>query len=144
MVCATFFFKGGHRAIGTQGGKHFEGMVNVGSMAGALIIQHYRTELLTPHHIRLLSERSRAYLMHVWPFHLRVFWEMQVTSVSATEACLRCTIDVKNPLWVGFLGLFNASNYWIRQHLIEETRGFARDLTRKGLDVHPQMLSEDC
>lgn len=122
----------GHRAVGTSGGAHFEGMVNVESMAGALIIQHYKTELLEPNHVRLFSNRSRAYLMHLVPFHLQVGWEMQVFSVAANESRLRCTIDVRNPLWVRFVGLFNATNYWIRQHLIEETQGFARDLTRKG------------
>ncbi len=122
----------GHRAMGTSGGAHFEGMVNVESMAGALIIQHYRTELLQPAHVRLFSERSRAYLMHLLPFHLQVGWEMQISSVSARESKLRCTIDVRNPMWVRFAGLFNATNYWIRRHLIEETEGFARDLERKG------------
>ena len=123
----------GHRAVGTNGGANFEGMVNVESMAGALIIQHYRTELLEANHVRLFSERSRAYLMHLLPFHLQVGWEMEVSSVSMSESKLRCTIDVRNPLWVRFIGLFNATNYWIRRHLIEETHGFARDLTRKGI-----------
>lgn len=66
----------GHRAVGTNGGERFLGMVNVESMAGALIIQHYRTELLEVDHVRLSSEKSRAYLMHLVPFHLRVTWEM--------------------------------------------------------------------
>ncbi len=123
----------GHRAVGTSGGSRFEGMVNVECMAGALIIQHYKTELLEAHHVRLFSEKSRAYLMHLLPFHLQVGWEMQVSSISPTESRLRCTIDVRNPLWVRFAGLFNATNYWIRQHLIEETQGFARDLAYKGL-----------
>ena len=122
----------GHRAVGTCGGAHFEGMVNVESMAGALIIQHYKTELLEANHVRLFSNRSRAYLMHLLPFHLKVGWEMQVSSVSANESKLSCTIDVRNPLWVRFIGFFNATNYWIRRHLIEETQGFARDLSRKG------------
>jgi hypothetical protein len=30
----------GHRAVGTNGGSQFDGMVNVESMAGALLIQH--------------------------------------------------------------------------------------------------------
>ena len=122
----------GHRAVGTSGGRYFEGMVNVESMAGALIIQHFKTELLEANHVRLFSNRSRAYLMHLLPFHLQVGWEMQVFRVSANELRLRCTIDVRNPLWVRFVGFFNATNYWIRQHLIEETQGFARDLSRKG------------
>lgn len=124
----------GHRAVGTNGGPQFDGVVNVESIAGALIIQHYRTELLEANHVRLFSERSRAYLVHLVPFHLQVGWEMQVSSVSAEESRLRCAIDVRNPLWVRCVDLFNATNYWIHQHLIEETKGFAHDLTRKGLD----------
>ena len=122
----------GHRAVGTNGGAHFTGMVNVESMAGALIIQHYRTELLEANHVRLLSEKSRAYLMHLIPFHLQVLWEMEVFSVSSQKSRLRCSIDVRNPAWVRFVGLFNGTNQWIRRHLIEETQGFANDLARKG------------
>ena len=118
----------GHRAVGTSGGAKFEGMVNVESMAGALIIQHYKTEVLEANHVRLFSERSRAYLMHLLPFHLQVGWEMQVSGVSANQSRLRCTIDVRNPHWVRLVGVFNATNYWIRRHLIEETKGFARNL----------------
>ena len=121
----------GHRAVGTNGGTQFAGMVNVESMAGALLIQHYRTELLQPDHVQLYSAASRGYLMHLVPFHLKVGWEMQVFSVTPDTSMLRCTINVQNPAWVRFVGLFNASNYWIRQHLIEETHGFARNLTSK-------------
>ena len=121
----------GHRAVGTNGGSRFVGMVNVESMAGALIIQHYRTEVLEARHVRLFSERSRAYLMHIIPFHLQVTWEMRVTSISPEESLLQCAIEVKNLAWVRLVGLFNATNYWIRKHLIEETHGFANDLTRK-------------
>ena len=122
----------GHRAVGTNGGKEFIGMVNVETMAGARLIQHYRTELLEAGYVRLFSEKSRGYLGYLIPFSLTVGWEMEVTAVSATESKLRCIIDVRNPVWVRFVGLFNASNRWIRQHLVEETLGFAHDLTRKG------------
>ena len=58
----------GHRAVGTNGGSEFKGMVNVESMAGALLVQHYRTDLFEASHVRLYSARSRGYLMHVIPF----------------------------------------------------------------------------
>ena len=122
----------GHQAVGTNGGPRFEGMVNVESMAGALLVQHYRTEILTADHVRLTSEASQGYLMHVVPFQLGVGWEMKVSRGSPGEATLRCTIDVRNPLWVRVVGALNASNVWIRRHLIEETHGFARDITAKG------------
>ncbi len=46
-------------------------MVNVESMAGAMLVQHHRTEVLTADHVRLISEASQRYLMHVVPFHLK-------------------------------------------------------------------------
>ena len=121
----------GHRAIGTNRGSQFAGMENVESMAGALLIQYYRTELLQPDHVRLFSAASRGYLMHLVPFQLEVGWEMQVFSISTDQSMLRCTIDVQNPLWIQFIGVFNATNFWICRHLIEETQGFARDLALK-------------
>ena len=122
----------GHRAVGTNGGAAFTGMVNVEAMAGALLIQHYRTERLEARHVRLYSERSRGYLMHVLPFHLKVGWEMEVLDGSKHGCKLRCTIDVRNPLWIRLVGLLNATNYWVGRHLVEETHGFARDIERKG------------
>ena len=122
----------GHRAVGTNGGAKFVGMVNVESMAGALLVQHYRTELLQADHVKLYSAASRGYLMHIIPFTLKVGWEMTVLSTSPTGSKLRCTIDVRNPFWIRFVGFFNATNYWVKRHLIEETHGFALDITRKG------------
>ncbi len=97
--------------LAQMGGTQFAGMVNVESMAGALLIQHYRTELLQPDHVQLYSAASRGYLMHLVPFHLKVGWEMQVFSVTPDASMLRCTINVQNPARVRFVGLFNASNY---------------------------------
>ena len=75
----------GHRAVGTNGGKEFLGMINVETMAGALLIQHYRTELLEADHVRLFSGKSRGYLGYVLPFYLKVGWEMQVQPCPRTN-----------------------------------------------------------
>ena len=64
----------GHRAVGTNGGPNFEGMVNVEVMAGALLVQHYRTEVLEADHVKLYSAASLGYLLHVIPFHLKIGW----------------------------------------------------------------------
>ncbi len=121
----------GHRGVGTSRGGAFLGMINVESIGGNLLVQHYTAELLEALHTRLYSPRSRAYLMHVFPFYVRVVWEMACTPVSASESMLSCSLDVQIPLWPRFLGLFIGSNHWIRKHLIEETNGFARDLASK-------------
>ena len=121
----------GHRGVGTSRGGAFLGMINVESIGGNLLVQHYTAELLEALHTRLYSPRSRAYLMHVLPFHVRVVWEMICTPISESESMLSCTLDVQIPLWARFLGIFIGSNHWIRKHLIEETNGFARDLVFK-------------
>ena len=126
MACAR-----GHLAMGTAGGAKRKGMVNVESMAGALIIQHYCTQIVQADHVRLFSGASRAYLMHVIPFQLSVSWDMEVSSISPDVSRLRCTIDVRTPWWVRIVGFFNATNFWIKRHLVEETGGFTRDLAAK-------------
>ena len=44
------------------------------------------------------------------------------------------------PTAVRLLGLFNATPFFVRRHLVEETRGFARDIARK---VDPGVASDD-
>ena len=127
MACAK-----GHRALGTNRDANLLGMVNVESMAGSLIIQHYQCQQLAADHLVLFSEASRGYLLHLVPFCLNVRWEMRVVSISPESSKLWCSIDVRNPGWVRLAGIFVGANHWIRKHLIEETYGFARDLTRKG------------
>ena len=58
-------------------------------------------------------------------------WELQATALDEETSSLRCTIEVEYPLWVRIAGFFNAANYFVHRHLIEETGGFARDLAAK-------------
>ena len=67
MACAR-----GHGAIGIDGGSAFRQMVNVESIAGNLLIQRYRPEVLTAHHTDLYSRSTRAYLMHLVPLSVQV------------------------------------------------------------------------
>lgn len=120
----------GHRAIGVVGGDKRSGMVNVESIAGSLMIQHYATHLAEHDHVTMISKASRAYLMHLFPITIGVIWDMSVVP-SGTDSRFRCAIEVDMPLAVRVLGLFSATPFFVRRHLIEETHGFARDLTRK-------------
>ena len=120
----------GHRAIGVLGDGARAGMVNVESIGGSLMVQHYATHLAEAHHVTMVSKASRAYLMHVVPVALGVVWDMSVVPEGAS-ARFRCEIDVDLPLVVRALGLLSATPYFVRRHLIEETHGFARDSARK-------------
>ncbi len=121
-----------HRAVGTGKGSEFLGMVNVESIGGNLLIQHYKTELLEPLHVRLLSPRSRGYLLHLVPFHPWVRWEMEAFPLSETESRFRCTVEVRLSYLVRMGGFFIGANHSIHRHLVEETYGFARDIEKKG------------
>lgn len=131
----------GHRAIGIDGGEQFRQMVNVESIAGNLLIQHYRPELLSAHHTRLYSDNSRAYLMHLIPLRVQVRWEIEAIPVSSDASTLRCTIEVRQPVWLNVLGFFIGLSFWLHRHLVEENFGFAKDLVRKGgCSVAPQLF----
>lgn len=132
----------GHRAIGTLGGAEQTGMVNVESIGGSLLVQHYATRRAERDHVTMVSKASRAYLMHLVPVTVAVVWDMSVVGCGE-DARFRCTIEVDMPLVVRLLGFFNGTRTFVRRHLVEETRGFARDIARKGganpRDVVPAM-----
>ena len=57
----------GHRAAGTfrEGGTF--GMVNVESIGGHLLIQHYLAEKAAPDQVVMHSKDTRVYVMHIFP-----------------------------------------------------------------------------
>ncbi len=119
----------GHRAIGTVGQR--AGMVNVESIGGSLLIQHYATRQADRDHVTMVSPASRAYLMHLAPVKVGVVWDMAIVPDGPEASRFRCTIDVAMPAAVRLLGLFNGTGFFVRRHLVEETKGFARDIARK-------------
>lgn len=120
----------GHRAIGVVGGEARAGMVNVESIGGSLLVQHYATRLAEPSHVTMVSTASRAYLMHLVPITCGVVWDMRVTP-SGKDSLFRCAIEVDMPPAVRFLGRLSGTPFFVRRHLVEETVGFARDIARK-------------
>ena len=123
----------GHRGIGVQGGARRSGMINVESIGGSLMVQHYETRRADKDHVTMVSEASRAYLMHVAPVKVGVVWDMQVMPDGPSTSRFRCEIDVAMPLAVRLLGLTTGTPLFVRRHLVEETNGFARDIARKHL-----------
>ena len=121
----------GHRAVGVLGGAARSGMVNVESIGGSLLIQHYATRVAERHRVTMVSDASRAYLMHLVPVTIAVKWDMEVKASTRDTSSFRCSIDVAMPLLVRILGLFNGTGFFVKRHLLEETAGFARDIARK-------------
>ncbi|PWN86776.1 hypothetical protein FA10DRAFT_269880 [Acaromyces ingoldii] len=118
----------GHRAIGVVGKR--EGMVNVESIGGSLIIQHYRTVVAERDRVLMKSPHSRAYLLHLIPAPVGVAWEMEIIQKGQTRT-FRCTIDIQLPLLLRLLSSMIATPFFIRRHLVQETDGFAQDMSTK-------------
>ena len=127
------------RGHGVIGAERRTGMINVESIGGSLLIQHYATRLAEPHHVTMVSRASRAYLMHLAPVRCGVEWTMRVTACGA-GSLFRCSIAVDLPAAVRVIGLFSATPFFVRRHLVEETRGFARDIARK---VDPRLAQAE-
>ncbi len=69
----------GHRAAGTFTENGVRGTVNVESMGGTLMVQHYHAVSAEPTRVEMLSTRSHAYVMHLIPVHFLVRWTMTAT-----------------------------------------------------------------
>ena len=121
----------GHRAIGMLGGAQRTGMVNVESIGGSLLIQHYATRLAEKDHVTMVSETSRAYIMHIVPVKCGVIWDMQMRAAGQDKTLFECTIDVTLPAVVRLLGYTIGTPVFIRRHLVEETHGFAKNIARR-------------
>ncbi len=121
----------GHRAIGMLGGVQRTGMVNVESIGGSLLIQHYATRRAEKDHVTMVSEASRAYIMHILPVTCSVIWTMQTQADGQDKTLFECAIEVTLPAVVRLLGDTIGTSFFIRRHLIEETHGFARNIARR-------------
>src|SRR5262245_50132485 len=72
----------GPRAAGSFTDDQGRGTVNVESIGGNLIIQHYRAVRTEPTVVEMYSAASRVYLLHVVPVTASVRWTLTVTPVT--------------------------------------------------------------
>ena len=57
----------GHRAAGTFTEDGVRGTINVESIGGTLMVQHYHEVSAEPTRVEMLSKRTRAYVFHLIP-----------------------------------------------------------------------------
>jgi hypothetical protein len=121
----------GHRAAGVFTDDHGRGSVNVESIGGNLLIQHYRLVRGERSHVEMFSAASRVYLLHVVPVVGTVRWTLTVTPKTASTSAFTCTVEVALHPVLKALSNLMAAGTFLRQHVDEETRGFAADIARK-------------
>ena len=120
----------GHRAAGTFT-DGVRGTVNVESIAGTLMVQHYHAVSAEPTRVEMLSKRSRGYVMHLIPVHFLVRWTMTAASRTGDTTTFDCTVEIEMPTLVRLAAKLTGAPYFVRKHVEEEAPNFAADIERK-------------
>ncbi len=120
-----------HLAAGVTNSSGVRGTVNVESIGGTLIIQHYREISVGARRFELLSPGSRGYLFHMIPIPIEVRWTMAAESRGPGQSTLTCTVDFNLSPILRLLSVTIATGYFVRRHVRGESYGFARDMERK-------------
>jgi hypothetical protein len=120
----------GHRAAGVFTDERGRGSVNVESIGGNLLIQHYRLVRGERSHVEMLSAASTVYLLHLIPVVGSVRWTLTVTPETESSS-FTCTVEVGLHPVLRMLGRLMAVGTFLGRHVDEETQGFAADIARK-------------
>lgn len=121
----------GHHEAGVFADKQGPGMINVESIGGNLIVQHYRSVRVSRSLVEMYSPASRVYLFHFVPVTATVRWTLEVTPKAATASDFACTVQVDLPVVLGALARLSLLGYFLGNHVDEEAQGFAADIARK-------------
>ena len=87
----------GHQGAGVFIDEQGRGMINVESIGGNLIVQHYRAVRADRSFVEMYSPASRVYLFHLVPVAAAVRWTLEVTPKTATASNFACTVAGRPP-----------------------------------------------
>ncbi len=106
--------------------------VNVESVGGHLAVQHYLEVVSEPHHLKLVSERTDAWIFHLLHFHPSVTWEMTLIPASDGSSIFRCMVSVEHPsIFVKVASVLSLFQYFVERHDRQEARLFAENLAAR-------------
>ena len=120
--------------IGAGSSIHTDGTqtsVNVESVGGNLLVQHYVAEVKEPDYVKMVS-LTDLYLAPFISFVIKVTWEMRLIAVSDNECKFQNTVLVEHPNFI--MKIFSAlalTGYFVRKHNEEETPLFAQNLYKR-------------
>jgi hypothetical protein len=121
----------GHRAAGAFRENGMFGTINVESVGGHLLIQHYRAANSEPHHVTMHSRSTRVYVMHLALATIEVIWTLQIERKDGNSALFRCTVETRMPVLLAFFATLGLLPLFLRWHVQGETPLFAKDIARK-------------
>ena len=120
--------------IGAGSSIHSDGTqtsVNVESVGGNLLVQHYVAEVKEPDYVKMVSF-SDLWLMKLVHVVVKVTWEMRLISVSDSECKFQNTVLVEHPNFImKILSALALGGYFVRKHNEEETPLFAENLYKR-------------
>jgi len=123
----------GHKAMGSyfKDGRFF--MTNVEMIGNEMIVQKYALQENQPDRVRFYSENTTAYILRWFPAVVGVPWEMSLRAKGSDRCDLVCTIGADFPNLTTAIGAFinGLGGLFLRKHLREEGKAFARDIERK-------------
>lgn len=121
----------GHRGAGTFVEDGVRGTLNVESVGGTLMIQHYHEVGAEPARVEMLSQHTQAYVFHLIPTHFAVRWTLTAAPRSDATTTLQCDVEAIMPTALRVLAASVLVPYFLRKHVEEETPLFAADISRK-------------
>jgi hypothetical protein len=121
----------GHLGAGTFIEDGVRGSVNLESIGGTLMVQHYHAVSTRANRVEMLSKRTRGYVFHVIPVHFLVHWTLTATPETSETTTFECAVELKMSPLIRLAATLIATRYFLRKHVDEETPGFAADINRK-------------
>ncbi len=126
-----------HIAAGTS--IHTDGTqtsVNVESVGGNLLVQHYVAEVKEPDYVKMVS-LSDMWIMKLVHIVVKVTWEMRLISVSDNECKFQNTVLVEHPNFIIRAVSSVLGGFFVGRHNIEETPLFAQNLYERTFKEKP-------
>jgi hypothetical protein len=121
----------GHQGAGVFRDEQGRGIINVESIGGNLIVQHYHCVRADRSSVEMYSAASRVHLFHLVPVPAAVRWTLDVNPIAAGGSELACTVQVDLPPLLRVLARLTLLGHFLGRHVNEEALGFAADIARK-------------
>jgi len=122
-----------HKAMGSYFKDGRFHMVNVETIGNEMLVQHYVLQEHRPDRVTFYSENTEAYILRWFRAIVGVPWELDVQATGPDRCKLLCTIgaDFPNVLVAAGACVNGLDGLFLRRHLYEEGKAFARDIERK-------------
>lgn len=122
----------GHIAAGTS--IHTDGTqtsVNVETLGGNLLVQHYVPEIAEADHLKLVSQTD-LWLFRVWYVRVKVTWELRLAPTSETTCEFQNSVMVEHKsIIMKILSALALGGVFLKLHNREETPLFAENLAHR-------------